>query len=92
MIAACATLDQMVKAIRLRFAAGFRAAARGAAASAWGAPEDVAPGLEGDLVPPAVVGVSPVSGEAIALWNDPLTFAVPHVPASVRFSLRVPTG
>ena len=27
MIAACTTLDQMVKEIRLRFAAGFRAAA-----------------------------------------------------------------
>lgn len=67
-----------------------RADARAAGTSAWGAPEDVAPWAAGAPAPPAAVAASPVSGEAVAIWSDPVATAPAPVP--VRFSLRAPSG
>ncbi|MGZ4279444.1 MAG: hypothetical protein ACXVFK_18405 [Solirubrobacteraceae bacterium] len=69
-------------------ATGVSAAARPAGATAWGPVETVAAPAQGSPVVDAPVAASPVSGQTVLLFSDPLPPGPPPVTMAARFSLR----
>jgi hypothetical protein len=71
--------------------AALHAASRAAGATtAWGPIETVTSTGPGPAIGNAAIAASPVSGQAVALWSDPVPPAIAAIP--VRFSTRPTPG
>jgi hypothetical protein len=66
------------------------AAARAAGATTWGPIETVTSTGPDPALGSAVIAASPMSGQAVALWSDPIPPGIAAIP--VRFSARPTPG